>query len=107
MPNPLVPYYKHQAKYGQIGLGLSGFAGARYQRGFGFRDFFAKFLPFLRKAGKELLSTGYKIGSDLLEGTSLKESAKTHGKASAKRIAEEALEEMKGALQSGSGMKRP
>lgn len=101
--NPYIRYYQDQ-----VGSGLVGFEGVKYQKGHGFFgrliSSFAK--PLLSYFGKKALSTGRDIASDLLEGKNIKESVKTRAKETLKKVGEDSLEYGKRKLsQVGSGMR--
>ena len=62
--NPYIEYYENQA-----GNGIVGFQGVKYQRG---HSFFGRLLqgaiyPLLRYLGKQDLSTGITVASDVME----------------------------------------
>jgi len=95
--NEIEKYYMNQA-----GSGLSGFEGVRYQRG---RGFFGRLLsgavyPLLKFLGKNFLSTGVNVASDLLESddfsmNNLKTTAKKNIKTQAEKMYETALKKIK------------
>ena len=72
----------------QVGKGLSVFAGAPYQRGYGIGNILSgltrSLVPLLQAGGKSLLKEGAKAGvnvaRDLLAGQKLSSSLKRHGK---------------------------
>jgi len=103
MSNPYLAYYANQA-----GSGLAGFQGVRYQRGHGFfSSIFQNVLrPLAKYLGKKALSTGVEIGSDILKGEDIKESAKKRLKTTGKSIVNDAIERAKNFAQTGSGGKR-
>lgn len=76
-------YFKNQNGYG-----LPYFAGARLQRGHGigglFKSLGAALLPVLKSGGKflgkQLLSTGAKVASDVLKGRNVGASLRRRGK---------------------------
>ncbi|GFR03769.1 uncharacterized protein TNCT_612441 [Trichonephila clavata] len=91
----------------QLQNGGSYFQGVSHQRGYGmFSNLFRMISPIAMKAGKYLgkhiLSTGSKVMSDVVSGTSLKDSARARLKETSKNIKDDILHK----LQSGSGIKR-
>ncbi len=70
MTNEYIDYYLNQS-----GTGISGFSGLRYQKGL-MESFFKFIRPVLAYFTKQGIKTAANIGSDLLEGESLKTSAK-------------------------------
>ena len=98
-------YYATQAS--QTG---GGFEGMRYQRGTGlgslFRSLFRVLMPVAKTAGraigKQALSTGAQIASDVVAGQSIKESAKRRGRAGAAALLKRASRK----LQRGKGLGR-
>lgn len=103
MSNPYLDYYTNQA-----GSGLAGFQGVRYQRGHGFfSSIFQNVLrPLAKYLGKKALSTGVEIGSDILKGEDIKESAKKRLKTTGRSIFNDAIERAQHFAQTGSGGKR-
>jgi hypothetical protein len=79
----------------QRGHGLPYFAGAHVQRGHGlgglFKSLGAALLPVLKSgakfAGKELLSSGGQVISDVLEGRNVMDSLRQRGKQGLHRVA--------------------
>lgn len=97
MHNPYEEYYLNQAKGNdsyQLGGSLSGFRGARLQRGSGlgslFKGFVRTALPFAKTGakllGKSLLSTGANILKDVANGEGFKQSLKKRGKQGGKKF---------------------
>ncbi|GFQ80480.1 uncharacterized protein TNCT_300071 [Trichonephila clavata] len=91
----------------QLQNGGSYFQGVSHQRGYGmFSNLFRMISPIAMKAGKYLgkhiLSTGSKVMSDVVSGTSLKDSTRARLKETSKNIKDDILHK----LQSGSGIKR-
>ena len=93
----------------QNGGEIPVFAGRRFQHGHGLGSILGGFfrrlvLPFVKTHGKRMLSgalrTGMEMADDVLEGQSLKESAKRRVPAGIKRTVVDV------AGQSGSGAKR-
>jgi hypothetical protein len=104
-------HYGEQAK--QSG---AGFTGMQYQRGAGlgsfFRGVFRALLPIAKSAGKRIgkqaLSTGAQIVSDVVAGKSIKAAAKTRGKqATAKLLAQAARKVQSGGKKRAAGKKKP
>jgi len=93
----------------QVGGEIPVFVGSRYQRGHGLgsvlKGIFHRFvIPFFRAHGKTLarsaLKTGVDVAEDVLEGRTLKESAKHRIPEGIKRTARTLIS------QSGSGTRR-
>ena len=93
----------------QVGGEILVFVGSRYQRGHGLRSvlrgIFQRFvIPFFRAHGKTLarsaLKTGVDVAEDVMEGRTLKESAKHRIPEGIKRTAQNLIS------QSGSGVGR-
>ena len=93
----------------QNGGEIPVFAGARFQRGHGLGSILGGFfrrlvLPFFKAHGKQMLGnavkTGMEVADDVLEGKSVKESAKKRVPAGIKRTVEGLIR------QSGSGVRR-
>lgn len=103
MSNPYLQYYVHQ-----VGSGIQGFSGPKYQRGYGFfsKLFQSAILPALKYLGRTVLSTGTNIFGDLAEGRDFKESLKDRGLAASKQAAIDALDRGKRFVQTGQGRKR-
>ncbi len=98
--NPYNNYYLNQ-----VGSGLPGFHGVRYQRGGGFfgRLFSGTIFPFLKQLlleiGKRALPSVAGLGQDILAGDNVKESALKRFKKMGHDIADETLEQVKSRLQ--------
>lgn len=97
--------YYSQQNGGEIPV----FAGSRFQRGHGLGSILGGFfrrlvLPFFKNNGKQMLTnavkTGLEVADDVLEGQSLKASAKKRVPAGIKRTVQNLN------WQSGSGAKR-
>jgi hypothetical protein len=105
--NPYIAYYNNQ-----IGSGLAGFQGIRYQKGNGWfgRLFSSAILPFVKQLipalGKRVLPTGVALANDILGGENVAKSMKTRLKETGKNMADETLDVLKTKLQKGSGIKR-
>ena len=104
--NPYASYYVNQ-----VGSGLTGYSGIRYQRGSGFfgrlfsgiGNIFKELLP---AAGKRILPSGIGLAQDVLAGENVLKSAKSRLVEAGKNVADEALEQIKSRLQKGSGRRR-
>ena len=102
--------YKHYFKK-QSGGEMSYFAGRSYQKGHGIGSFFSNLFQKIAPIGKQLLSTGLKIGSDVLAGQSLKDAAITRGKDLAKDVIQDVTRRINmgdnaATAQSGSGKRK-
>ena len=72
----------------QIGSGLVGYSGSRFQRGAGIGNLFSglmkAILPMAKTAGraigKQALVTGVNVANDALQGRNVKEALEQHGK---------------------------
>ena len=106
MPNDermWLQYYKQQS-----GGGALGFSGIPYQRGYGlgsfFKGIFRTILPVAKSAlktvGKQALSTGAQIASDVAAGEDFKQSAKKRGRAAVANLTGKAVRK----LQQGRGV---
>ena len=90
----------------QHGAGFT--AASPYQRGYGlgslFKHIFRAILPVARSVGKavgrQALSSGANIASDIVAGKSLKESAETHGRDAASTLLKKAARK----IQKGKGL---
>lgn len=99
-------YYADQAN--QTGYGLEGFRGSPYQRGGGlgsfFRSLFRMAVPVFKSAashvGKQALSSGANLATDLANGRHFVEALEDH----AKQGAAELLNKANSALQKGKGL---
>lgn len=103
MYNPYEEYYLNQ-----VGSGLGGFEGTRFQRGHGFfgRLFTSKILPALKFLGKHALSAGINVADDVLHGGNVKESFKTRFKETGHDVAEKAVNRARIFAQTGKGLRR-
>jgi len=94
-------YYVNQA-----GNGIPVFQGMRGQRGHGFGSvlsgLFRSAMPVLKRIGKQALTTGAYIASDLLGGKSFDESARSRVRQGINSF----LPPEEGSEQTGSGHKR-
>jgi hypothetical protein len=96
-------YYCNQA-----GNGLPVFHGVRYQRGHGFFGrMFQRFgMPLLKYIGKQALQTGVNIGSDVLEGKTVRDSTRQNLVSTGRTVAKDAVERARKYVQTGEGRKR-
>lgn len=103
MSNPYLQYYVNQ-----VGSGIQGFSGTKYQRGYGFfsKLFQSAILPALKYLGRTALSTGSNILGDVAEGRNFKESIKSRGLAASKQVAVDAFDRGKRFAQTGQGRRR-
>ena len=105
--NPYLSYYNNQ-----VGTGLAGFQGLRYQKGHGwFGRLFTSVLPFMKQVlpalGKRALPSGISLAQDILSGENVGRSAVKRLKEAGRNIADESVDMIKTKLlQSGSGGKR-
>ena len=111
----IIPDAKQFQQYylrGQRGGSLSGFRGARIQRGYGIGSFFksiARFaIPLVKRGaqaiGRRALQAATDVGRDVLAGKSVKQSVKDRGVAAVKDIARQGVKQLSN--QSGGGRKR-
>jgi hypothetical protein len=105
--NPYLSYYNNQ-----VGTGLAGFQGLRYQKGHGwFGRLFTSVLPFMKQVlpalGKRALPSGISLAQDILSGENVGRSAVKRLKEAGRNIADQSVDMIKTKLlQSGSGGKR-
>ena len=103
MMNPYASYYVNQ-----VGSGLPGFQGIRYQRGHGFfgRLLSGAIMPFLKQVlpslGKRILPSFAGLAQDIVAGENVKQSAISRLKEAGTNVADESLEMLKSKLR-GSG----
>ena len=105
-------YYNNQAGYGDYPT-LQTYKGTSYQRGYGIGSIFSSIIKgitplfqssFAKQAGKSLLNTGLQVGSDILQGQNLKDSAKFRFKQAGSDMVDRAAQGIRD--QIGSGRKR-
>jgi len=102
MANEYADYYLNQA-----GSGISGFSGLRYQKGNSWRGLFKFIRPVLAYFTKQGIKTAANIGTDLLGGESLKNSAKSRLMETGKTVGKRAVEKLNELSdQIGNGKKR-
>src|SRR5207253_3552676 len=100
--NPYIEYYENQA-----GNGIVGFQGVKYQRG---HSFFGRLLqgaiyPLLRYLGKQALSTGISVASDVFENKEdIRQAAKRRLAETGNVIAKDAITRAR-KFQKGEGKK--
>lgn len=99
----------HYSQYytNQCGHGLPVFRGSRYQRGHGignllagaFRSVLPKLIPAAKSVGKTVLKQGMEVASDVLNGRSLKESAKHRARRGGMELLDTVMGGMKKAIK--------
>ena len=101
--NPYINYYTNQA-----GSGISGFQGARFQKGHGFfgNVFKGAILPLLKYLGPKAVGLGAEVAKDALSGENVLESIKSRGKRTARNIASDLSDRAEKFAQTGRGRKR-
>jgi hypothetical protein len=101
MTNPYLQYYTTQA-----GSGLSGFAGARIQRGNGFfgNIWSSTLKPLFRYLAKTALSTGTNVVKDVMAGKDLGATLSNNLSATSHKVLDDAISKISG--QRGSGKRR-
>jgi hypothetical protein len=105
--NPYTSYYVNQ-----VGSGLPGFQGIRYQRGHGFfgRLFSNTLLPFVKQLlpgiGKRALPSVAGLAQDILSGENVGKSTLKRLKTLGSDVADETLSHITSKLQKGSGRRR-
>ena len=107
MTNPYLSYYNNQ-----VGSGLAGFQGVRFQRGHGFFGrIFSGIGNFVKQLApsliKRTLPSAIGLAQDVMEGENFGQSTKKRLIEAGKNAADETLEQLKTRIQKGSGiMKR-
>lgn len=106
MQNHYQSYYVNQ-----VGSGLQGFQGVRYQKGHGFFGrILSGVLPFFRELfpilGKKALTSGVGLAQDILEGQNFKQAASKRLKTAGRDMATETLDKLKSKVQTGSGLRK-
>ena len=105
--NPYTSYYENQ-----VGSGLPGFQGIRYQRGHGFfgRLFSNTLLPFVKQLlpgiGKRALPSVAGFAQDILSGENVGKSALKRLKTLGSDVTDETLSQLSSKFQKGSGRRR-
>jgi hypothetical protein len=105
--NPYTSYYVNQ-----VGSGLPGFQGIRYQRGHGFfgRLFSNTLLPFVKQLlpgiGKRALPSVAGLAQDILAGENVGKSTLKRLKTLGSDVADETLSQITSKFQKGSGRRR-
>jgi hypothetical protein len=100
--NPYISYYNNQ-----VGSGLAGFQGLRYQKGHGFfgRLFSNVLLPFVKQVipavGKRALPSAIGLAQDVLAGENVGQSAIKRLKEAGRNVADESLDIIKSKIQGG------
>ena len=85
-------------RFYQAGHGLPGFEGVAFQRGGGLGNFLGRLFRFVlpvakrvgKAVGKQALTSGADILSDVVKGRNIKESAKEHGRVALGNLASKA-----------------
>ena len=105
--------YYEEIYTNQAGTGISmiPFQGYKYQRGHGFFSSIWKFInplikPLGKYLGKQALSTGMAIGTDVLKGENIKASAKKRLKETRSQVLNDAIDRAKLFAQTGKGRRR-
>jgi hypothetical protein len=103
--NLLRNHYLRQQRGGNI----TGYRGARFQRGYGIGGIFKRYaIPLFKQGakvvGKRALQAATEVGQDVLRGKNVRESAKTHGGELVKDFAEKGARTL--LRQTGHGSKR-
>ena len=106
MTNPYLTYYNNQ-----VGSGLAGFQGVRYQRGHGFFGrMFSGIGNFVKDLApglfKRALPSAIGLAQDVLAGENVGHSAKKRLIEAGKNVADETLDKIKSKIQGGSGIPR-
>jgi len=104
MHNPYVEYFRTQA-----GTGLTGFQGIKHQRGHGFfgRIFSKAVYPLLRFLGKQAITTGANLASDVfLDKKNIKDAAKDRLNEAAEDIVKAGVKRAKTFAQDGEGRRK-
>lgn len=105
--NPYSSYYSNQ-----VGSGLGGFQGLRYQKGHGFfgKLFGNTILPFFKQLlpslVKRLLPSGIGLAQDIFSGENVGQSAKKRLREVGENVADETLNVLKSRFQKGGKRKR-
>ena len=104
MSNPYIQYYSDQ-----VGTGLPGFQGVRYQRGHGFFGrLFSGIGSFVKGIApslfKKALPSAVGFAQDVISGENVGQSAKKRLKEAGKEVANETLDQIKTKIQKGSGI---
>ena len=96
-------YYVNQA-----GHGKTVYEGYQYQRGHGFfGSLFANLLtPLGKYLGKQALSTGVRMGADVLSGTDARESLRKNLNITKKQILNDGADRLKTFAQTGKGKRK-
>lgn len=108
--NPYTRYYVNQ-----VGTGLPGFSGIRFQKGHGWfgrlwsntmLPFIKTFLPAVQAIGERALPSVAGLAGDIMSGQNVKQSSLSRFKEAGQNMGEEFGEQIKKRFQSGSGRKR-
>ena len=106
MSNPYLQYYNNQ-----VGSGLAGFQGVRYQRGHGFFGrLFSGIGSFVKDLApgifKRALPSAINLAKDVLAGENVSQSTKKRLIEAGKNVADETLSKINTRIQTGSGIPR-
>lgn len=104
MSNPYIQYYTDQ-----VGSGLPGFQGIRYQRGHGFFGrLFSGIGSFVKGIApslfKKALPSAVGFAQDIISGENVGQSAKRRLTEAGKDVANETLDQIKSKIQKGQGI---
>lgn len=106
-------YYSNQVGHGYAHPGISTFKGSVYQRGDGLGSIFAALFrsltPLLRSnlaksVGRQILSSGVNLGSDVLSGQNFKSSLKRRAQETGINLLNDTAAQLRG--QTGEGIKK-
>ena len=106
MTNPYINYYT-----AQVGSGISGFQGVRYQRGHGFFGrLFSGIGSFVKDLApglfKRALPSAIGLAQDVISGENVGQSAKKRLIEAGRNVADETLDKIKSKVQGGTGIPR-
>ena len=106
MSNPYLNYYSNQ-----VGSGIPGFSGVRYQRGHGFFGrLFSGIGSFVKDLAPSLLKrslpSAVNFAQDIMTGENVGQSAKNRLLEAGRDVADETLGQIKKRVQRGSGIYR-
>jgi len=108
MSNIYIPKYTNQSARGWDDFPQPVYRGYKYQKGGGFfGSLFSNIIkPLGKYFGKQLLSTGVSVGTDILRGENVKESALRGLKNAKKTVLSDAADRLKTYAQTGKGRKQ-
>jgi hypothetical protein len=93
----------------QVGSGIAGYKGVRYQKGSGFfsRIFSSAIYPLMKYFGKKALRTGINIASDVFhKDQHWKDSLRERGKQAGAEVLDDGYQKAMQKLQRGRGRRR-